>query len=376
MSKRVKKKTTIHKHHQEPEDWCFECKDGGKVVVCDQGSCGKVYHPHCIDQDESLSEVKTWVCGWHYCITCRDFAKYYCLGCPNGSLCYNCIDSSKFTVIKRKKGLCSVCSELVLIIEQNLEQDSEGNKLTLNDRETYECLFKEYWEIVKDKEKLTSNDVLAALDNSKEDKSFLFQSDSSEDEEEKDEEFVSSDSDEDRTPKRRTIRRKRPNRHESKPSSSRRKSLLKKGLLFKKPNYFASINAKNINLVYLKQSLVQELSKQPESFTNKVVGAFVRVKVDAKDSKQRNSYHLVKVVGVLNDEKSNGFLFQVSSTANAIPISKISDADFIEEECVDLQQKVKSGLIPRLTVAELQEKAILLHEDITKHVCIIYSYAS
>ncbi|OIW17195.1 hypothetical protein TanjilG_06773 [Lupinus angustifolius] len=346
MSKRVKK-TNVPKQPQEPEDWCFECKDGGNVVVCDHGNCGKVYHPHCIDQDESLSEVKTWVCGWHYCITCRDLAKYYCLGCANGSLCDKCIDDSKLTVIKRRKGLCSVCSELVLIIEQKLEQDSEGNKLSMNDRETYECLFKEYWEIVKGKEKLTGSDVLAALDNSKKDKSFLFESDSSEDEKEK-EELISSDSDKGRTYKRKTIRRKKSKGKERKPSSSRGRSVLKKGHFCVKPRYHASVNAKNINLIYLKESLVQELSKEPESFTNKVVGAFVRVKMDPKDTKQKNSHQLVKVIGVLNDETSNGILFQVSNRANAIPISKISNNDF--------------------TAEEVQEKAILLHEDVTKHV--------
>lgn len=64
-----------------------------------------------------------------------------------------------------------------------------------------------------------------------------------------------------------------------------------------KPGCLASINAKNIALIYLKRSLVQLLSKQSESFLSKVVGTFVRVKVDSNDQKLRNAYHLVRIIG-------------------------------------------------------------------------------
>ncbi|KAG4916980.1 hypothetical protein JHK87_054537 [Glycine soja] len=43
----------------------------------------------------------------------------------------------------------------------------QKNKITLDDTETYESLFKEYWEIIKVKEGLTSGDILAALPNYK-----------------------------------------------------------------------------------------------------------------------------------------------------------------------------------------------------------------
>lgn len=75
------------------------------------------------------------------------------------------------------------------------------------------------------------------------------------------------------------------------------KPLMKKGDLLIKPGCLASINANNIALIYLKRSLVQLLSKQSESFLSKVVGTFVRVKVDSNDPKLSSAYHLVRVIG-------------------------------------------------------------------------------
>jgi len=83
-------------------------------------------------------------------------------------------------------------------------------------------------------------------------------------------------------------------------SSLIEKPLLKKGDTCIKPGCLALINAKNIKLIYLKRSLVFELSKQPESFASKVVGTFVRVRVDSNDHKLRNSYHVVRVIGIIN----------------------------------------------------------------------------
>ncbi|KAG5525214.1 hypothetical protein RHGRI_031779 [Rhododendron griersonianum] len=40
------------------------------------------------------------------------------------------------------------------------------------------------------------------------------------------------------------------------------------------------------------------------------------------------------------------------------------------EECEDLRQKVKDGLLRKLTIVELEHKAKSLHEDITNHVWI------
>jgi len=75
------------------------------------------------------------------------------------------------------------------------------------------------------------------------------------------------------------------------------KPLLRKGDIVIKYSQFVSISGHNIKLIYLKRSLVLELSKQPESFLGKIVGTFVRARMDSNDSRQVRSYHLVRVLG-------------------------------------------------------------------------------
>ncbi|XP_052118674.1 uncharacterized protein At5g08430 [Arachis duranensis] len=436
---------------KEPEDWCFECKDGGKVIVCDRRNCVKVYHTDCVPV--TPRKDKSWICAWHYCYECKESAKFYCLGCPN-ALCKECLPSSEFITVKGDKGLCCDCAPLVKIIEQNLERDSQGNKISVNGRDTYEGLFKEYWEIIKLNEGLTSDDISAAETNyNKVVKNSPDQSKVIDVDKESQNDSMSSDGNEAFVYKHNSTKRKQSRSLEfmgwgSKPllsflasigkfsteplsqwgirtlvceyieknnlylsqdkkkflldeklfpifgkkvmsknqiypllelhyaeksgdrdgeESSKGKLKLEKEDLSIKASRFASISASNIRLIYLRQRLVLELSKQLESFTGKVVGAFVRVKMDSSDCKQTRSYHLVRVTGVVLEDDVKRILLQVSFMSKAIPISELSDNDFTEQECEDLRLKVKANLLQKLTVVELQEKAKSLHEDITKH---------
>jgi len=53
----------------ESEDVCFQCGDGGNVMICDAKRCGKVYHPLCVGLDKVPSGE--WQCPRHRCTFCH-----------------------------------------------------------------------------------------------------------------------------------------------------------------------------------------------------------------------------------------------------------------------------------------------------------------
>ncbi|KAG6422153.1 hypothetical protein SASPL_118716 [Salvia splendens] len=156
---------------------------------------------------------------------------------------------------------------------------------------------------------------------------------------------------------------------------------------------FASLVGENVKLVYLRRSLLIQLLKQPKSFAEKVVGCFVRVKSDPYDYSSWNSHQLMQVRGVKRDSACQNnmeaeAILLISAMPGEISTSQLSDDDFSEEECEDLRRKVLAGQLERPTVVsttmtsvrkstavalaeDLQQKANILHEDLTKHVCLV-----
>ncbi|KAF7124830.1 hypothetical protein RHSIM_Rhsim12G0008900 [Rhododendron simsii] len=517
MKKKGKK---IKKKDESAEDWCFVCKDGGLLIVCDYKQCLKSYHAECVGKDESALETEnSWTCAstqiafdfsiseWHSCLVCHKSSKFQCFCCPN-AVCQRCSAAAEFARVRGNRGFCNNCLKLALLSEENMDVDSDGEKVDFKDRETVEGLFKEYWDIIKEKEGLTVEHLHSADIRMKKGKNYKYNSykqksdedeesrlssdsddDDDDDEEEEEEEeegeeeddgiegdkpvqkkrrskgrrfkrkseaqsnkrefigwgsktlidFLSS-IDKDTSKKlsqydvssiitgyinenrlfdphckrkilcdeklKSVLGRKTVNRHKiydilephfienlevseeeqgySSEDEDRNLSVAfkkqKKSSMHKKPekkevfdapmSYHAAIIPENIKLLYLRRSLVQELLKQPETFECKVIGSFVRVKPESSDDSQSCSHLLVQVTGVKktsSGENSPGILLEVSNISTDIRIDMLSDDNFSEEECNDLKQKVKGGLLRKPTIVEVEQKARNLHKDITKH---------
>ncbi|EOX96979.1 Zinc ion binding,DNA binding, putative isoform 3 [Theobroma cacao] len=486
------RKNSRRKKEDIAEDYCFFCKDGGLLRVCDYRKCLKSFHPQCVGRDDSLLQTEErWFCGWHFCFICSKPAKFHCFSCPS-AVCGRCLCDAEFALVKGKRGFCNTCLELVLLIEDKKDANSNGLKVDFNDRETYEFFFKGYWKLVKEKEGLTSEQVHSSYQLLKDGKNYDFQANNYGEEEASDfkddgQLTVSEDDDlSDNQVQRRkrkgvklslTKRKGKPNKKEFLGWASKqltefltsagksvmqelsqhdvativteycrehklfdpekkkkvvcderlqsllgRKSVNKNGIykllavhfaenweqsedsvgfsskedddnilvpckrqrksspdqkfeekeiaLNPRQGYWAAIVSANIKLVYLKRSLVQELSKQLDTFYGKMMGSFVRVKSDPNDYLQKNSHMLVQVKGIKETSKegmNSIILLQVSNMVNDVPVCKLSDDDFTEEECEDLCQRMRSRRLERPTVVELEQKARSLHKDITKH---------
>ncbi|XP_062002552.1 uncharacterized protein LOC133720315 [Rosa rugosa] len=194
-----------------------------------------------------------WTCRRHSCALCYGTSTFYCLCCPHTS-CEYCLGDSELAPLGDSNGLCKSCVMRILA-EEKSEYGLEGEKTDLEDQDE-RWRFKEYWEIVKEKEGLTSEDVNSAKSILEKRKNcYIDESD----------ETVSSDT---------TI-----TSDEMKASPRFEKSC------------FASIIPENMRLVYIKKSLLEKLLKEPDHSESKLLGSFVTVKNNPRDSILRNDYH-------------------------------------------------------------------------------------
>ncbi|KAJ7405146.1 nuclear receptor binding SET domain protein 3 [Pitangus sulphuratus] len=76
-----KKRKIKMEQKQMHEDNCFQCGDGGELVMCDKKDCPKAYHLLCLNLTQP--PFGKWECPWHQCDVCSNPAVSFCEFCPH-----------------------------------------------------------------------------------------------------------------------------------------------------------------------------------------------------------------------------------------------------------------------------------------------------
>ncbi|KAH0969428.1 hypothetical protein GBA52_028696 [Prunus armeniaca] len=110
--------------------------------------------------------------------------------------------------------------------------------------------------------------------------------------------------------------------------------------------------------------LIEDIDK----FHEKVVGSVVRIRISSGDQKQE-IYRLVQVIGTSKvaepykiGTRTTDVKLEILNLdkKEVISIDEISNQEFTQDECKRLRQSIRCGLTKRLTVGEIQEKAMAL----------------
>ncbi|XP_024036447.1 zinc finger CCCH domain-containing protein 44 isoform X5 [Citrus clementina] len=391
----------------EEEDVCFICFDGGSLVLCDRKGCPKAYHPACIKREESFFRSKAkWNCGWHICSICEKASYYMCYTCTY-SLCKGCTKGADYYSLRGNKGFCGICMRTIMLIENCAPGNQEKVVVDFDDKTSWEYLFKVYWIFLKEKLSLTLDELTGAKNPWKEpaitapkgksscqvyngdcsrglsSENFCGDLDANHAKRRKtkkqaefpnqlhseitdnsggvkgvvDAAMSKVESDENHDNRLMTVHDKR--RKTSKKADKRGQP---------NPNEYAAIDVHNVNLIYLKRCLVENLIDETDKFNDKVVGSIVRIRLPVSDQKQ-DIYRLVQVVGTskvgkpykIGDRTADVILeIRNLQKKEVVAIDAISNQEFSEDECSRLRQSIKCGFIKHLTVGEIQEKAMSL----------------
>ncbi|KAL0344311.1 UNVERIFIED_CONTAM: Zinc finger CCCH domain-containing protein 44 [Sesamum angustifolium] len=132
-------------------------------------------------------------------------------------------------------------------------------------------------------------------------------------------------------------------------------------------NEYAAIDVHNINLIYLRRTLMEHLIED-KNFSDKVIGSIVRIRISNIDQKP-DVYRLVQVVGIskvaepykIGDRTADVMLEVLNlDKKEVVSIDAISNQEFTEDECRRLRQSIRCGLVKQFTVGEVQTKAMAL----------------
>ncbi|KAK4791781.1 hypothetical protein SAY86_032194 [Trapa natans] len=136
------------------------------------------------------------------------------------------------------------------------------------------------------------------------------------------------------------------------------------------PNDYAAADVHNVSLIYLQRHMIEKLLDDPENVLDKIVGSIVRIKVSGENGNQ-DIYRLVQVIGTSKvaesykiGEKMTEIVLEILNLdiKEVMSIDKISDQKFSEDECEELNRSIKDGQSKWLSVGDLQQKALKLHE--------------
>ncbi|KAF8672168.1 hypothetical protein HU200_049735 [Digitaria exilis] len=330
---------------KEEEVVCFICFDGGDLVVCDRRGCPKVYHPACIKRDESFFRSRgKWDCG--------------------------CIKQGKFFGVRGNKGFCDMCYGTILLIES--KDDGAKVGVDFDDKNSWEYLFKLYWLDLKGKHLLTMSELFDAKRRWTVPTTVCRR-----EKEESSDELYDVNDDQDasfdissRKRRRNNLSGKRGQKRKkdsgvikkapalnadsqkaidsdsAEVGSDKRRKAQKNIQVEQTTNLedYAAIDMHNINLIYLRRSLMEDLIDDDASFSDKIAGAFVRIRISGLGNKQ-DMYRLVKVLGTHKvadrynvGKKTTDYALLIANLdkKEVITMDTISNQDFTE--CVEKLQ--------------------------------------
>ncbi|KAA8536046.1 hypothetical protein F0562_028524 [Nyssa sinensis] len=411
--------TRNHTRKTIEEDVCFICFDGGDLVLCDRRGCPKAYHPSCVNRDEAFFRAKgRWNCGWHLCSSCEKNAYYMCYTCTF-SLCKGCIKDAVILCVRGNKGFCEACMKTVMLIESN-EQGNKEAQVDFDDKSSWEYLFKDYWidlkaklslsldELAQAKNPWKGSDVLAGKQESPEE---LYDATNDGD--------SGSDSSENlelSKPKRRKAKKrsKSVTKEEDLPSASvangaegsstpgntewASKELQEFVMHMKNgdKSVLSQFDVQALLLEYIKRNKLRDPRRKSQIicdlrlenlFGKARVGHFEMLKLLESHFLIKEDSQIDDIQGTVVDTDVNQVeaegntdankrgirisgsnqkqdmyrLVQVVGTSKAAEPYKIgkrtTDIEFTEDECKRLRQSIKCGLINRLTVGDILEKA-------------------
>ncbi|KAG8054462.1 hypothetical protein GUJ93_ZPchr0001g29565 [Zizania palustris] len=339
------------------ESYCFVCKDGGEVRVCDFKNCLKAYHPRCVGKEDNFL---------------------------NSDEQFICAEFAQLTKLSQSKGLCSNCLKKTLFLEKNSETISDG------EMEDHLILFRDYWDQVKDREGLTLIDLEEARAllrirlNCKQDRG----SGKCPDEDYRADGNSLNDSDAKKTILVDTNIQPSEAKDTTKPLDQFGVTRIVKEYIQQK-NLFQDRKKRSVACDDKLHSLFRK-RKLKSNMIHSLLEIHLAENADSEDDylysseddegpikkkKPCTSLNLEKVVGSLvrvkNDYKS--YTYQMSKQpyqlglVTEVKISMLSSENIEEDECNYLLLLAKKELFKRPTVAELEEKAASLHVDIVNH---------